>query len=84
MKKIDWKIQKSSTINLIGINCQKEKALGEVIDLPVTLGSESIKIKVLVTVNGDYDLILGNNWAHNYKAVISWTKGLLQFENQKK
>ncbi|CAG8744335.1 10529_t:CDS:2, partial [Racocetra fulgida] len=58
--------------------------LGEVIDLPVTLGSESIKIKALVTVNGDYDLILGNNWAHNYKAVISWTKGLLQFENQKK
>jgi deoxycytidine triphosphate deaminase len=84
LKKIDWKIQKPSTVNLIGINGQKEKALGEVIDLPVTLGSTTIKIKALVTVNGDYDLILGNDWAQSHKAILNWNKGLLQFENEEK
>ena len=39
LKKINWKIQRPSNINLVGINEIKERPLGEVIDLPVTLGS---------------------------------------------
>ena len=64
LKKINWKIQRSSNINLVGINRIKERPLGEVINLPVTLGKKNLKINALVTEKGDYDLLFGNNWAH--------------------
>ena len=81
LKKIDWKIQRPSNINLVGINEHKARPLGEVIDLPITIGSENLKINALVTEKGDYDLILGNNWMHNNKAIVDWKDGSLQFEN---
>ena len=70
-KKINWKIQRSSNINLVGINGIKERPLGEVIDLPVTLGKKNLKINALVTEKDDYDLLLGNDWAHKNQAVVN-------------
>jgi len=64
LKKINWKIQRPSNINLVGINEHKARPLGEVIDLPITIGSQNLKINALVTEKGDYDLILGNDWMH--------------------
>ena len=54
LKKINWKIQRPSNINLVGINGIKERLLGEVINLPVTLGKKNLKINALVTEKGDY------------------------------
>jgi len=70
LKKIDWKIQRPSNVNLVGINEHKARALGEVIDLPITIGSQELKVDALVTEKGDYDLILGNNWMHQHKAIM--------------
>jgi hypothetical protein len=72
LKKINWKIQRPSNINLVGINGIKERPLGEVINLPVTLGKKNLKINALVTEKGDYDLLLENDWAHKNQAVVNW------------
>ena len=61
LKKIDWKIQRSSNVNLVGINEHKARALEEVIDLSIAIRSQNLKINALVTEKGDYDLILGND-----------------------
>ena len=82
MKKIDWKIQRPSNVNLVGINEHKARALGEVIDLPITISSQELKVDALVTEKGDYDLILGNNWMHQHKAVMNWKKSSIQFEDK--
>ena len=86
LNKIDWKIQKPSNINLIGINGNKERPLGEVIDLPITLGNQKLNINALVTEKGDYDLLLGNIWAHEHQAIVDWKRKILTFEinNQKR
>ena len=70
LNKIDWKIQKPSNINLIGINRNKEGPLGEVIDLPITLGNQNLNINALVTEKGDYNLLLENIWAHGHQAIV--------------
>ena len=80
LKKINWKIQRPSNINLVGINGIKERPLGEVINLPVTLGKKNLKINALVTEKGDYDLLLGNDWAHKNQAVVNWKTRTLTFE----
>ena len=80
LKKINWKIQRPSNINLVGINGIKERPLGEVIDLPVTLGKKNLKINALVTEKGDYDLLLGNDWAYKNQAVVNWKTRTLTFE----
>ena len=67
LKKIDWKIQRSSNVNLVRINKHKARALGEIIDLSITIGSQNLRINVLVTEKGDYDLILENDWMHQLK-----------------
>ena len=79
LKKINWKIQRPSNINLVGINGIKERPLGEVINLPVTLGKKNLKINALVTEKGDYDLLLGNDWAHKNQAVVNWKTRTLTF-----
>jgi len=81
LKKINWKIQRPSNINLVGINEHKARSLGEVIDLPITIGSQNLKINALVTEKGDYDLILGNDWMHQHKAIMDWKINSLQFED---
>ena len=82
LKKINWKIQRSSNINLVGINGIKERPLGEVIDLPITLSNKDLKINALVIEKGDYDLLLGNDWAHNNASILDWKKKTLTFEHQ--
>jgi len=82
LKKINWKIQRPSNINLVGINGIKERPLGEVIDLPITLSNKDLKINALVTEKGDYDLLLGNDWAHNNASILDWKKKTLIFEHQ--
>ena len=80
LKKINWKIQKPSNINLVGINGIKERPLGEVLNLPVTLGEKNLEINALVTEKGDYDLLLGNDWAHKNQAIVDWKTRTLTFE----
>ena len=80
LKKINWKIQKPSNINLVGINGIKERPLGEVLNLPVTLGEKNLEINALVTEKGDYDLLLRNDWAHKNQAVVDWKTRTLTFE----
>jgi deoxyuridine 5'-triphosphate nucleotidohydrolase len=80
LKKINWKIQRPSNINLVGINGIKERPLGEVVDLPINLGKKNLKINALVTEKGDYDLLLGNDWAHKNQAVVNWKTRTLTFE----
>ena len=80
LKKNNLQINKPSNINLVGINGIKERPLGEVIDLPITLGNKSFKVNALVTEKGDYDLLLGNNWAYTNKAILDWKKASMTFE----
>ena len=82
LKKIDWKIQRSSNINFVGINEYKARPLGEIIDLPITIRTQNLEINALVTEKGDYDLILGNDWMYWHKAIMDWKNSSLQFENK--
>ena len=39
-----------------------------------------MNINALVTEKGEYDLLLGNIWAHQNQAVVNWKKKILTFE----
>ena len=73
LKKINKNITKPSNINLIGINGTPERPLGEIINLSINIGNQPHIINVLVLEKAEYDLLLGNVWAHNYEAILDWS-----------
>ena len=70
LKKINKKITKPSNINLIGINGTPERPLGEIINLSINIGNQPHTINALVLEKAEYDLLLGNIWAHNHEAIL--------------
>ena len=79
LKKINKKITKPSNINLIEINGTPERLLGEIINLSINIGNQPHTINALVLEKAEYDLLLGNIWAHNYEAILDWSGQQLSF-----
>ena len=56
---------------MTGIHGTKQRPLGEIKQLPVTIGTVTIPIDTAVTASKGYDVILGNDWLKRLKH--SWT-----------
>jgi len=67
-RKIDWQIK----VALVGINGEKTRPLGEVVDLPIKIQNNIIPVNAVVTEATDYDVLVGNDWLTKCEAVLSW------------
>ena len=79
LQKLKRKIDKPSVINMIGINGDKKKALGEISNLPITIQNQVLPANVVVSEATGYDLLVGNDWLTKYQANLSWKDWKLNF-----
>jgi len=80
LQKLKKTVDKPSNINMIGINGDKKKALGEVKNLPITIQRQVLPVNVIVSEATGYDLLVGNDWLTKYKANLSWENKELSFQ----
>src|SRR5581483_891862 len=72
LKKINRKIDRQIKVALVGINGEKTRPLGEVVDLPIKIQNNIMPINAVVTEATDYDVLVGNDWLTKCEAVLSW------------
>jgi len=72
MEKINRKIDRQSSINMVGIHGDKKKALGEISNLPITIQDNLLPIDVVVSEATGYDVLVGNDWFIKYQAILDW------------
>ena len=62
LDRMGWEIDHPARSTIVIADGKKSTPLGEVVDVPVSVGQEIIPIRMLVTAAKTYDVILGNNW----------------------
>ena len=70
LDRMGWEIDQPARSTIVIADGKKSTPLGEVIDVPVTVGQEIIPIRMLVMSAKTYDIILGNNWLTKAGAVM--------------
>jgi hypothetical protein len=80
LQKLKKTVDKPSNINMIRINGDKKKALGEVKNLPITVQRQVLPVDVIVSEATGYDLLVGNDWLTKYRATLSWERQELTFQ----
>ena len=74
LKKVGRKVDKPLYVNMIGINREKRKALGEIKSLPIIVQQQLLPINVIVLEATSYDILVGNDWLTKYQAKLDWEK----------
>src|SRR6185369_3232160 len=82
MEKINRKIDRQSSINMVGIHGDKKKALGEISNLPITIQDNLLPIDVVVSEATGYDVLVGNDWFIKYQAILDWRTNELRFKSK--
>ena len=84
LEKVGRKVDQSSHINMIGINGEKRRALGEIKSLPIVIQQQLLPINVVVSEATGYDVLVGNDWLTKYQAKLDWEKQTLTFNAKEK
>src|SRR6266487_275793 len=84
LEKVGRKVNQPSHINMIGINGEKRKALGEVKSLPIVVQQQLLPVNVIVSEATGYDVLVGNDWLTRYQAKLDWEKQMLTFSTEGK
>jgi len=74
LERIGRKADRPSDVNMIGIYGDKKRALGEIVQLPITVKNVEFPIDVVISEAKDYDIIVGNDWFAKYQATLDWQK----------
>src|SRR6266487_4894241 len=84
LEKVGRKIDQFSHVNMIGINGEKRKALGEIRSLPIVVQKQLLPVNVIVSEATGYDILIGNDWLTKYQAKLDWKKQMLTFGTEGK
>ena len=84
LEKVGRKVDQPSHVNMIGINGEKRKALGEIKSLPITIQQQLLPVNVVVSEATGYDILVGNDWLTKYQAKLDWKKQTLTFNVKEK
>src|SRR6059058_5968240 len=79
LEKVGRKVDQPSYVNMIGINGEKRKALGEIKSLPIIIQQQLLPINAIVSEATGYDVLVGNDWLTKYQAKLDWKKQVLNF-----
>src|SRR5215216_4227012 len=79
VKKLGWSIDEASNSVLVVADGKESPVLGVVKNVPVTFGSCTIPIDMIVTESTSYDVILGTNWLHLAKAEVNVKHAWMKF-----
>ena len=66
LEKVGRKIDQFSHVNMIGINGEKRKALGEIRSLPIVVQKQLLPVNIIVSEATGYDVLVENNWLTKY------------------
>ena len=84
LKKLNWTIDRPTTMALVVADGRKAIALGEMENVKVKLGKAgSIAVDMVVTNSDTYDVILGMNWLAKAQANIDVSKSTLAITDLK-
>ena len=72
LEKVGRKVDQPSHVNMIGINGEKRKALGEIKSLPIIIQQQLLPVNVVVSEATGYDVLVGNDWLTKYQAKLNW------------
>ena len=84
LEKVGRKIDQPSHVNMIGINGEKQKALGEIKSLPIVVQKQLLPVNVIVSEATSYDILVENDWLTKYRAKLDWEKQMLTFGTEGK
>ena len=84
LEKVGRKVDQPSHVNMIGINGEKRKALGEIKSLPIIIQQQLLPVNVVVSEATGYDVLVGNDWLTKYQAKLDWEKQTLTFNIKEK
>ncbi len=79
LDRLGWEIEKPAKTILVIADGSRSTPLGEVTEVPVTFGNETISIDMIVTASETYQIILGNNWLVKAKANIDLQRECMTF-----
>ena len=79
LDRLGWEIEKPAKTILVIADGSKSTPLGEVTEVPITFGNETISIDMIVTASETYQIILGNNWLFKAKANIDLQRECMTF-----
>ena len=79
LEKMGRKIDQPSYINMIGINGEKQKALGKIKSLPIVVHQQLLSVNIIVSEATRYDVLIENDWLTKYQAKLDWEKQMLMF-----
>ena len=68
---LGWDIEEPARTVLVITDRSRSTPLGEVHEVPIIFGNETIAIDMIITVLETYQIILGNNWLKKAKANIN-------------
>ena len=80
LQKLKGQISRKTNVNMVGINGEKSKALGEVKQLPIRIQGQILPADVIVSEATGYDLLVGNDWLTKYQAVLDWPNKEFRFK----
>src|SRR5947209_18413905 len=84
LEKVGRKVDQPSHVNMIGINGEKRKVLGEIKSLPITIQQQLLPVNVVVSEATSYDVLVENDWLTKYQAKLDWEKQILIFNVKKR
>ena len=79
---LGWDIEEPVRTVLVIADRSKSTPLGEVREVPITFGNETITINMIVTASETYQIILGNNWLKKAKANINLEAETMTFTSR--
>ena len=77
LEKVGRKVDQPSHINIIKINGEKRKALGEIKSLPIVVQKQLLPVNIIVSEATGYDVLVENDWLTKYQAKLDWEKQTL-------
>ena len=82
LDRLGWDIEEPARTVLVIADGSRSTPLGEVYEVPITFGNETIMNDMIVTASETYQIILGNNWLKKAKANINQEAETMTFTSR--